>query len=149
MNSPDGQYIKLQLGTSDSTKPKWLIALRTTADYYGWSNHFEPWGPKPIEVGDGRVYGYDPGRRGGLQWSGGVKLRIGRAEARLGYPRQTTNRFRVSSAVSQFDLAELAHFTDGDWHWMESKSLVKITADRWEAMYQTGTSGRKGGLVSA
>ena len=136
MNHHDGQYIRLQLGTRETTKPKWLIALRTTADHYGWTKHFEPWGPKPIEAGDGRVYGYDPGRRGGLQWAGGVKLRIGRAKAEAGYARETTNRFRVSSAVCQLDLAELAHFTEGDWHWMENKSLAKVTVDRWDAIYR-------------
>lgn len=148
MNPLDGQYVKLQLGTSDTTKPKWLIAMRATADYYGWTKHFEPWGPKPIAEVNGVTYAMHPGTRGGNQWAGGVKLRIGRAEPGLGYARQATNRFRVSSAVSQFDLAELAHFTEGDWHWMETKAGVKVTADRWESMYQVGTAGRKGGLVS-
>ena len=149
MKAPGNDYVKLRLGTQESRQPKYLIALRATADYYGWSEEFEPWFPKTEETLAGRQFVRDPGRRGGLQFAGGRRHRICRSPVTAGYPKGLTNQFRVSSRVCMLDLAELAHFTKGEWHWMSSPFGERISRERWEAMWQAGTSRAEGGLVSA
>ena len=144
----DGNYIKLVLGLQDEQHRKYLIALRTTADYYGWTKEFEPWRPKAVSSSGGYDFGFEPGRRGGLQWAGGRRHRICRSPNTSGMPAGFTNQFRTSARCGLFDLAELAHFTQGDWHWMDCPFGERISRERWEEIYQTGTSRAKGGLVS-
>ena len=129
-------YVKLVIGLQTSDHKKYLIALRTTADHYGWTEHLEIWKPKTVVTTDERVYVRDPGRRGGLQWAGGNRHRICRSKSRMGNPAGLTNAFRVSARCCKSDLAELAHFTDGDWEWMEGLHGERISRDRWEEIYQ-------------
>ena len=141
-------YVKLILGLRDKHQSKYLIALRTTADYYGWSEEFEPWSPKVVSQQGRYTLVRDTGRRGGLRHAGGRRHRICRSPRTSGWPTGFTNQFRVSARCELLDLAELAHFTQGDWHWMEGPFGERITRERWEEMYQTGTSRAQGGLVS-
>ena len=141
-------YVKLVIGFQDAHYRKYLIALRTTADYYGWTEEFETWRPKPYVGSDGYTrYAVDPGRRGSLKLAGGNRHRICRSPSTAGQPAGLTNAFRVSARCGVADLAELAHFTKGDWHWMEGLHGERIRRDRWEEIYQA-TTGAKGGLVS-
>ena len=80
---------------------------------------------------------------------GGNRHRICRARTTAGYPRGMTNAFRLSTSCSTIDIAELAHFTKGEWFWIEGLHGERISRERWEAIYQTGNSRAKGGLVSA
>ncbi len=41
------EFVTLKLGETRSGKAKKLHALRTTADYYGWTEKFEEWSFKP------------------------------------------------------------------------------------------------------
>ena len=53
MSWVDSDYIKLLIYRPESGPDRWLIALRTTADYYGWTKNFEPWSLKPIGTSNG------------------------------------------------------------------------------------------------
>ena len=141
-------YVKLVIGLQNSERSKYLIALRTTADYYGWTEEFEPWTPKTVETAGGYVVSRDPGRRGSLKLAGGKRLRLCRSNSTQGMPAGLTNAFRVSARCRVSDLAELAHFTKGDWHWMEGLFGERISRERWEAIYQGSISRVRGGLVS-
>lgn len=148
MTPTDDRYIQLQIGLSSSTRSKWLVALRTTANYYGWTEEFPIWMPQDAHQVGGITVFRDPGRRGDLQSIGGKRLLVCRAASTAGWSAGKTNAFRVSSAVSNFDLAELAHFTKGDWHWMEGLHGQRIRRENWEAIWQAKTSKASGGLVS-
>ena len=134
----DSDFVKLLIWRDDNEPDRFLIALRATADYYGWTKEFEPWTPKPVGVQNGIVFVQDPGRRGLMQAQGGVRLRVSRAKSKSGIPAGQVNAFRVSSSCTLFDIAEIAHFTDGDWYWMTSPSGTRITRDKWERRYQAG-----------
>ena len=77
------------------------------------------------------------------------RLRICRSESRMGTPRGMTNAFKVSRSCTLFELAELAHSTNIDWHWMTSFNGQRLSRGYWEDMYWEGVHKRRGGLVSA
>ncbi len=137
---PKEDYVKLLIGQHDQTHRRYLIALRTTADYYGWSEEFEEWRPKAVSISNGVTLGMDPGRRGGLKYAGGRRHRICRSPSTAGNPAGLTNAFRVVGRTSLLDLAEVAHFTKGDWHWMTGPFGERISRSRWEAFYQAKSS---------
>jgi len=141
-------YVKLVIGLQTVDHRKYLIALRTTADYYGWTEHLETWTPKTVETTGGVRVVRDPGRRANLQFAGGRRHRISRSSSTQGMPAGLTNAFRVSARCGVGDLAELAHFTEGDWEWMEGLHGERIRRDRWEEIYQGSISRVRGGLVS-
>lgn len=141
-------FIKLTIFRDNSGRARWVRSLRSTADYYGWTEMFERWIPN----GSKQVGGYTtfqiPSRDSKNQRGGGKRLRICRSKSRSGNPAGLTNEFVISNSMRLIDLAELAHFTKGDWHWMSTPSGERVTRDRWEAMYNAGTQKRWAGLVS-
>ena len=132
-------YITLKIGETKSGKAKTLHALRTTADYYGWTEHFPGWVGQIDSFQGSRAFLMDPGRRGHPQCSSGKRLRICRTPSRDGFPAGFTNAFKVTSNTGLFDLAELAHFTDGDWYWMSTRTGERVSRDRWEDRYASKT----------
>ena len=128
-------YITLKLGQTKSGRAKKLHALRTTANYYGWTKKFEEWSIEPEFEQGGRIFGRDPGRRGHPQCSSGYHVRICRSPVTSGLPAGFTNRFKVTKNTGLLDLAELAHFTDVDWEWMESPTSGRVSRADWERRY--------------
>ncbi len=129
------QFVTLKLGETSGGAAKKLHALRTTADYYGWTKKFEEWTFKSqLEQGN-RSFGRDPGRKGHPQCSSGYRVRICRSPVTSGLPAGFTNAFKVTSNTGLFDLAELAYFTDVDWEWMASPRSGRVTRDEWLARY--------------
>ena len=128
-------YVTLKLGETKSGSAKTLHSLRSTADYYGWLEEFEEWVAKPIENTGKYVMSHDPGRRGHPQCSGGYRIRICQSHVMQGFPAGFTNAFKVSANTGLFDLAELAHFTKGDWHWMSTRTGERVTRADWESRY--------------
>ena len=139
-------YIKLLIWRPDKGSDRWVRALRSTADYYGWTEEFPVWTPKLAATAGGYGYCYDPGRRGFHHSEGGRRHRISRHPSRNGMPPGFVNAFVVSNACNLTDLAELAHFTKVEWHWMTSPVGERITRDRWSRMYDTGTHRRRGAV---
>ena len=133
------QFVTLKLGETKFGSAKKLHALRATANYYGWTEEFEEWSFKPELVEGSRQFGLDPGRRGHPQCSSGRRLRICRSASKSGLPAGFTNAFKVTRNVGLLDLAELAHFTNVDWEWMESLDGERVSRDRWEDRYARTT----------
>ena len=129
-------YVKLWLGTADTRPAKYLIALRTTADYYGWTEELEAWRPKAVKTEGSVTFVQDPGRRGSLKLAGGRRHFVCRSPSTAGMPAGFTNAFRVSSRCGLPELAELAHFTKGEWFWMTGPFGERISRSRWEEIYQ-------------
>ena len=135
MTAPLDPYVKLVLGDPDASRRAYLIALRTTADFYGWSVGLPTWAPKKLAVVGGYSIGHDPGRKGSFKLDPGIRLRLSRSPSTAGNLKGFTNVFRVSKQVDVRHLAQLAHVTQGDWKWMESLFGERITRDRWEEIY--------------
>ena len=138
-NPPMPAFVTLKIGETRSGNTKKLHALRSTANYYGWTEYFEEWSLKTEFIQGSRQFGFDPGRRGHPQCSPGRRLRICRSPSKSGLPAGFTNAFKVTSNVGLLDLAELAHFTKVDWEWMEDTSYARVSRDRWEDRYARAT----------
>ena len=138
MTWDNSKYVKLLLRRAEGKQDKWLIALRTTADHYGWTEQFPTWRlrPAPGEPPDSR-WVIRPGR-GEMFCERGRRHRVCRDASTNGYPAGKTNAFKVSRNCGLFDLSEIAHFTQGDWHWMEGPTGERVRRDRWESMYAAG-----------
>ena len=149
MTWDNAQYVKLLLQREAGTQDKWLIALRTTADYYGWTEQFPAWSPEAVVVENGRRFFYDPGRRGEMFCEGGRRHKVCRSPSRNGTPAGKTNRFKLSANCGLVDIAEVAHFTQSDWYWMTAPNGERIRRERWELIYQESNPQQRGGLVSA
>ena len=137
MNSPDGQYIKLQLGTRETTKPKWLIALRTTADHYGWTEQFEIWTPKKHVDDEGRATCFIGTRAAKRCRPGGRAHVICESPSKIGNPAGLTHQFRLSRNTTLLDIGELAHLTKQDWHWLTAPNGERWSRCKWEAVYNS------------
>ncbi len=148
MDSPD-DFIKLTIFRDSAGRARWVRALRSTADYYGWTETFESWIPNGSFQQDGYTMFRRPSRDSKNHRGGGKRLRISRSPSKVGNPAGFTNQFVISNSMRLIDLAELAHFTKGDWYWMSTPSGERVSRDRWEAMYEAGTQKRWAGLVSA
>ena len=128
-------YVKLLLQREADTQDKYLIALRTTADYYGWTEHFPVWTPKVVRTEGGRHFCQHPGTRGRLECQAGRRYRISRSPKKGGWPAGMTNAFKLSENCGLRDIAEVAQFTKVDWHWMEGPFGERIDRSRWLEMY--------------
>ena len=140
-------YIKLVIWRPPGQTCRYISALRATADYYGWTKEFEIWRPKTIGTEGGYQFSRRPtgGMRGVAQ--GGKRIRISRSESRQGNPAGMTNQFTISNSMRVIDLAELAHFTQGDWHWMEGLSGQRVSREHWAQIYESGNLRIGRGLV--
>ena len=133
------EFVTLKLGETKSGAAKKLHALRTTANYYGWTEKFEEWSLKAEFEQGGRQFGRDPGRKGHSQCSSGFHVRICRSPVRSGLPAGFTNRFKVTANTGLFDLAELAYFTNVDWEWMETPRSGRVSRAEWIDRYARNT----------
>ena len=124
------QYVGLLIHQYASGQTKWIKCLRTTAQYYGWLDAYDVIGETAPTPSGAREFRFLSTSR----WRpdlGGRKRRICRAESRQGYPAGKTNSFRISSKVTNADLAELARLTKGEWAWMETTNCVRWDREKW------------------
>ena len=136
MSWSDKDYIKLLIERPETGPDKWLIALRTTADYYGWSEKFPEWSPK-VHSTDGKYeFVASPTRRGRMYCESGRKHRISRDPSRRGHTPGLCNQFKVSNSCGIKDLAEVAALTDGEWFWMSSPRGERISREKWAEFWQ-------------
>ena len=143
------QYIKLLIWRPEKAADRWLIALRATADYYGWSEKFPIWTPKPVLVTDRYTYATMPNTRAEMFCENGRRHRICRADSKHGMPRGMTNQFKVSKSCTMVDMAEIAALTKVDWNWMTAPSGERLSRAHWLSIHEVGPRSSGGGLVSA
>ena len=139
MSQRPDDMLKLVLRRQKSGAARYLNAWRATADFYGWTEAFDLWAPPVVSSQGGYNFSYMPQRSGRGHERGGKNIRICRSPSRDGNPKGFTNRFTVSKSCTKFELAEIAHFTNVDWYWMESVTGERLSRDRWEAIYEAGT----------
>lgn len=141
MRQKPDDMLKLVLRRQKSGAARYLNAWRATADFYGWTEAFDPWTPPVLYSEGGKDFFYAPQRAARGVERGGKNIRISRSSSRQGNPKGLTNRFTVSKSCTQFELSEIAHFTSVDWYWMETVTGERLSRDQWEAIYQAGTPG--------
>ena len=138
MSRAERDYVKLLIERKAGTQDKYLIAQRATADYYGWTKQFPAWRPRMAPGQSNPKIVLCPSRRGELRTEAGTRLVISRAPSTAGWPTGRANTFKVSKNCTNLDLAEIAHFVDVDWYWMEGFSGQRVHRDRWEEIYAAG-----------
>ena len=148
MSWSDKDYVKLLIWRPQSGAARWLIAMRATADYYGWTEQFEAWTPKTLFTQGGREFMTSPSRRGRMYCEGGRRHKISRDPSKRGKVPGLTNQFKVSESCTLFDLAEVAYLTQVDWHWMSAPTGERLSRDQWLRMHEAGTRRNGRGLVS-
>lgn len=130
-----GDHKYLHLGfTSDETRI-WICTLRDTAEHFGWADLPIYKAEPPPSAGPG---GWPKVMTCPRRWSpaiGGTRIRICRTKSRMGYPRRMTHSLRISTHVTNRDLAELAFHANPDWHWMEGRRGIRRTRDEWLDLY--------------
>ena len=127
------QYVGLLIREYASGQQVWVKTLRATAEHFGWTDAYDVIGESYTAGPSTRSFITAPIRR----WRpdiGGRKRRICRAESRQGYPAGQTNVIRISSKVTNADLAELARLTKGEWAWMESTCGKRRSKEEWLAI---------------
>ena len=143
-----GQYVKLLLWRAPHKRDKYLIALRATAEYYGWMEAFPEYTLPPLFEEGGRTYVQFPRRNAPYHMQAGMRLRICRSESTAGTPKGLTNQFKVSRNCRLLDIAEVAHFSKGDWHWMTGPYGERIRRDHWARIHEAQIPGRRGVALS-
>ena len=147
MTWDNSKYVKLLLQRKAGTQDKYLIALRTTADYYGWTQEFPTWTPEIAFTSGGYEFFREPGRRGEMFCEAGRRIRVSRSPVKSGWPAGLVNQFKISENCGLWDLAEVAHFTQGNWHWMTCPFGERISRELWETRFQSREPQRRRGLV--
>lgn len=127
------EYVQLCISEKPTGRLAWVKARRGTAEALGWTEHFKSvFQHRAEQHPKGLVYvrgkGSDRGR-GGRR----IQLGAGRDNHRPGPGER--RQFKVGTTCTLFDLAELFHFTEGDWEWMSTPTGVKKTACEWESIY--------------
>ena len=144
----DEQFVKLLVKRDTGTQDKYLVAMRATADHYGWLEQFPIWTPKPLYTQGGREYFVMPSTRGETRCGGSQTIFISESPSKHSFAKGLVHRFQVSWNCGLFDLAEIGHFTQRNWHWMTDPPGQRIDRAHWETRYQTQTTRRARGLVS-
>ena len=135
-NAPD-KHIKLVLRALPSGQCSAIHVKKSTADFLGWTLHFQTyadWVADQIAMGVPMVRQY---RAHEPRKIAGTPLRIGRGKNKRLNEAGLTNSFRINSKVSIADLAELASFTEVDWHWMERPNGSRMDRQWWWDKYQS------------
>ncbi len=131
----DTRFISLVLRTAPNNEDIWIRCLRETAELYGWTDIYEEQvlGKTRRLNDEGRPLIQVTRKR---QDIGGIGIRISRHEDKSKLRAGFVNRLRLHSRVTNRDLAELAHFTKADWHWLESKSFKRVTREESAEIYE-------------
>ena len=126
-------FIRFHVRTTPRGDHIWFKTLTGTADFFGWNKHFQEWWDFKRSLStDGYVTEFQNRRD---FRTGGRPIRICRSPSKHGHPARVTQTIRISSLLGLRDLAEIAHFAEGDWYWMERPSGARVDRADWEQMY--------------
>ena len=133
------QLVKYLIGRTPSNQPIWVGTRQENADFYGWSESFEPYIEGYFrDPNTGHVYLKDARlKRNHAQ--GARPFVISRAPSKSGFVATMNNQFRVSSNARLRDLAALAYGTKVDWHWMTTPSGERRSREEWLAIHEAFT----------
>ena len=137
-------YSRYLLRRTRRNTPITIRARTATADFYGWSNHFEKYiSDSWTDPNTGTQYLTAP-RLGKESKQAGFSILISRSASKSKGLATYCNYFRISSDATIADLAKVAKFTDVDWNWMETPSGERRSREKWLSIHETWTSGGGG-----
>ena len=128
------EYCSLVIRRAKSDEEIWIRTKRATAEFFGWNKHFEEQRLGIPRIRNGRVLsvgnikGKNPSR-------GGRSIYISRAESTTSTTARKAHRLRLHSRIGVADLAELAHFTEGEWYWMTALNGQRWDVEQWARIY--------------
>ena len=125
--------IQVLISVKGTGRLAWAQTHLINAEAFGWLDHFQPvlqylseQSPNGLVHNRTQAVG---GRRAGR------KIVLGKGSDHHRPGPGNRREFRVNSTCSNFDLAELMHFTHSDWDWMTSKNGMSRTREQWEDIY--------------
>lgn len=128
--------MRLILFTHPGGNQSIVTCQRATAEHFGWLTHFKTYGELIHEealAGNGRITPQQI--RAANRPPRGTQIRISRAATKGTYASGRAHSLRINSRVSNIDLAELAHFTEAEWHWMEARNGARVDRQKWLDVY--------------
>ena len=141
-------YSRYILRRTRAGNPIAIRARTKTADFYGWSNHFEKYIPDSwTDPNTGTQYITNT-RLGKESKQAGFSILISRTSRRDKGLATYCNYFRISGEATIADLATVAAKTDVDWNWMETPSGERRSREKWLSLHDAWTRGGGGGVVS-
>jgi len=112
--------------------------------------HFETYADLVIreaQATTGRVY---PSRLAAAnRGPHGKQILISRAPSKGAYAPGKAHTIRINSRVNNIDLAELAHFTEAEWHWMEARNGARVDRQQWLDVYAGKGTIPRGAVAAA
>lgn len=121
-----------ELAVRRISKTNWvrLIALKSTADFYGWTKVFPSLiEAKRVDYPDGLFP--HPGRKN-LRMFRAQPLYISRSESsKQGFPVRLTNRFRVTNNTRDLDLIAIAQAVQVPFGWMSDRHGQRRGQEYW------------------
>ena len=111
----------------------WAQTSLANAEAFGWLDHFQPVLKYIADSSPNGVVNNASQRIGPRR--AGRKNVLGKSTNHHRPGPGNRRQVRVNSTCSNFDLAELMHFTHSDWDWMTSKSGKVRTRCEWESIY--------------
>ena len=112
------EFRRLEIGRKSDGRSISVMAPRQTLDFYGWSDAFEVWTPRKLDLGNGRV-GFRITKPAAMNGNaGGKRFRISRSPRVDRNVAGMTNVFRLTSNYRRIDLINLLQSTQVDWHWV-------------------------------
>ena len=128
------EYCSLVIRRTKNDEEIWIRTKRATAEFFGWNKHFEE-----QRLGIPRAHGggvlYVGNLKGRNPARGGRSIHISRAESTSGTTAKKSHRLRLHSRIALHDLAELAHFTEGEWYWMTALNGQRWDVEQWARIY--------------
>jgi hypothetical protein len=134
MASYGHKHIDLVLRTNPQGQHATVRVLKTTAEFYGWTNHFKT----PLDLLREEQGFPQYVRTKSNAWArlvGGTAIRIGRGTDMRRNEPGLTNQFRINNRVKISDLAELASKTEVEWQWLERPCGRRMERDWWLNLY--------------
>ena len=124
-----------QLAIRQLPRGEWvrLIALKATANFYGWAEVFPTWNQARALTNDGTTrrpaYTIRPRRYRGVRHFICRDL-----NTTQGFPARLTNCFRVTNNATAQDLVAIAQATQIDYGWMTAKYGERRKKACWDAI---------------
>lgn len=115
-----------------------MRAPKATIEHFGWDEAFDVLGPDGVEI-EGRRYMRSKGGSTRKFLNAGTPIRLCSKPLGSRWVRTQVFTLRISSHVTNRDLAELVHFARKPVGWMEARDGRRLSWDEWEGYYQ-GTS---------
>lgn len=138
MRHAASEHVEIVLRTLPSGQHCTVGTDKATVELFGLLNHYDKL--QDVLAAQYGFRGYSYAARGLAKKRGCVSKRITviRQMPEDSETKTRSHSFRLGSKVSLFDIAELAHFIECDWHFLVGPDGRRHDRAWWEGKYQRG-----------